>query len=159
MQDLAALRADAGYHARLAGLLHNTSKATLLAERFRALFTLKGLGTDQAVDIVCKAFSGEDSALLKHELAYVLGQMRSTRAVSTLVAVLEDMTENCMVRHEVSSKPERNASLLEMVAPASKGGKHSDSLPRGIAFKPAPRRCCMHTDPCIPYLLFAQGQQ
>jgi HEAT repeat protein len=38
------------------------------------------------------------SALLKHEVAYVLGQVQSAAAVDTLATVLEDEAENPMVR-------------------------------------------------------------
>lgn len=44
--------------------------------------------------------SEEGSALLKHELAYVLGQMRSRLAIDKLSQVLADENENAMVRHE-----------------------------------------------------------
>ena len=70
-----------------------------LAERFRALFTLRGIATPEAIDQICRCFS-DTSALLKHELAYCLGQVQSTRALPTLVRVLEDKGEDPMVRHE-----------------------------------------------------------
>jgi len=44
-----------------------------LKERFRALFTLKNIGGDESVDWISKAFE-DKSALLKHEVAYCLGQ-------------------------------------------------------------------------------------
>lgn len=70
-----------------------------LADRFRALFTLRGLGTQKAIEQICTCFSDE-SSLLKHELAYCLGQIQDPIALSTLVRVLEDRTEDPMVRHE-----------------------------------------------------------
>jgi len=70
-----------------------------LAERFRALFTLRGIATADAVDQICRCFC-DQSALLKHELAYCLGQIQSQRALPTLVRVLRDTTEHPMVRHE-----------------------------------------------------------
>ena len=48
---------------------------TLLAQRFRILFTLKNIGGDEAVKQISQGF-GDSSELLKHELAYVLGQMQ-----------------------------------------------------------------------------------
>ena len=72
-----------------------------LAERFRALFTLRNIATPQAVDQICSCLSTSDpSALLKHELAYCLGQVGEPRALPTLVRVLEDTEEDPMVRHE-----------------------------------------------------------
>jgi deoxyhypusine monooxygenase len=44
----------------------------------------------------------DDSELLKHELAYCLGQIGSPRANETLSNVLEDLSEHEMVRHEVT---------------------------------------------------------
>nr|XP_020476545.1 deoxyhypusine hydroxylase [Monopterus albus]XP_020476546.1 deoxyhypusine hydroxylase [Monopterus albus] len=70
-----------------------------LTRRFRALFTLKNLGGAEAIEWIGKAFTDE-SALLKHELAYCLGQMQDTRAIPTLTAVLKDAQQEPMVRHE-----------------------------------------------------------
>lgn len=70
-----------------------------LQARFRALFTLRGLGGPAAVAWISRGF-GDDSALLKHELAYCLGQMQDARAIPTLVAVLRDPCQEPMVRHE-----------------------------------------------------------
>ncbi|KAH6561422.1 hypothetical protein BSLG_000802 [Batrachochytrium salamandrivorans] len=72
-----------------------------LAKRFRALFTLKSLKSNQAVDIIAQAFC-DPSALLKHELAYVLGQMKNPYAIAPLSAVLHDLTQEPMVRHEAA---------------------------------------------------------
>ncbi|KAM0683232.1 deoxyhypusine hydroxylase [Mitosporidium daphniae] len=81
--------------------LLNANKRVSLQDRFRALFTLKHLANDRSVAIISKAFA-DNSALLKHELAYVLGQMRLTSAVPTLIEVLQNKTENPMVRHEAA---------------------------------------------------------
>lgn len=45
----------------------------------------------------------DESALLKHELAYCLGQMRDESALPTLSTVLATESEDAMVRHEVCS--------------------------------------------------------
>ncbi len=82
----------------LAGAVLNDPTKSL-AERFRALFTLRGVGTSEAVEQICNCFS-DPSALLKHELAYCLGQIRDPKALATLVTVLEDRGEDPMVRHE-----------------------------------------------------------
>lgn len=70
-----------------------------LTRRFRALFTLKNLGGADAIEWISKAFTDE-SALLKHELAYCLGQMQDRRAIPALTAVLKDTRQEPMVRHE-----------------------------------------------------------
>lgn len=70
-----------------------------LKERFRALFTLRNIGGPFAIESIGKCFT-DPSALLKHELAYCLGQMQDTKAIPLLVSVLEDTTQEPMVRHE-----------------------------------------------------------
>ncbi|KAI8586215.1 armadillo-type protein [Geranomyces variabilis] len=91
--------ADAKTYASLNAQLNDP--AVPLAQRFRALFTLKSLNTSQSVEIIAKGFA-DDSALLKHELAYVLGQMRNPCALPALVSVLETLDEDPMVRHEAA---------------------------------------------------------
>ncbi|XP_064252450.1 deoxyhypusine hydroxylase isoform X2 [Passer domesticus] len=70
-----------------------------LPARFRALFTLRNLGGRAAVEWISRAF-GDGSALLKHELAYCLGQMQDEAAIPVLIRVLEDTAQEPMVRHE-----------------------------------------------------------
>jgi len=70
-----------------------------LKDRFRALFTLRNIGGNQAVDEIAACFCDE-SALLKHELAYCLGQMQNSYALPHLIKVLEDESQDVMVRHE-----------------------------------------------------------
>ncbi|XP_050693865.1 deoxyhypusine hydroxylase-like [Eriocheir sinensis] len=70
-----------------------------LKERFRALFTLRGLGGEAAISAISRCFD-DPSALLKHELAYCLGQMGDVRAIPKLIEVLSDSKQEPMVRHE-----------------------------------------------------------
>ena len=69
-------------------------------ERMRALFSLRNNRSNEAIDALCEGFSST-SALLRHELAYVLGQMQNNHAVPKLIEVLSDNDEHVMVRHEV----------------------------------------------------------
>ena len=86
-----------------------TSESDPLARRFRALFSLKHLASLQpptsqsapAIEAIAAAF-GSPSALLKHELAYCLGQSRHTAAIAPLRRVLEDKAEDAMCRHEAA---------------------------------------------------------
>lgn len=98
----------------------NLSGNIPLSQRYRALFTLKNLGkissdsvshlkikdkpevlvSDTAIDIIAQGFT-DPSALLKHELAYVLGQMGNPKAIGILENVLQDQNQDAMVRHEV----------------------------------------------------------
>ena len=70
-------------------------------QRMRALFALRNIGGEEAVDALAAAF-GSASALLKHEIAYVLGQMQDDHAVPHLIERLEDLDEDVMVRHEAA---------------------------------------------------------
>ncbi|KAF8555716.1 ARM repeat-containing protein [Imleria badia] len=85
----------------LEDVLLNTSSRVPLHDRFRALFALGSLKNDDAVAIIAKAFD-DPSALLKHELAYCLGQMKRTSALPILETVLRKADEDPMVRHEAA---------------------------------------------------------
>lgn len=93
---------------KLSACLCDASGSEALDARFRALFSLKGLAaadgarTQAVIDVIAAAFEGNDSALLKHEMAYVLGQIKDVGAMPCLERVLADAKEHAMVRHEVS---------------------------------------------------------
>ncbi|KAK4693247.1 deoxyhypusine monooxygenase, partial [Lecanoromycetidae sp. Uapishka_2] len=86
-----------------------TSEKTPLAVRFRVLFCLKHYASEHpttpytipAIHAIAAAFSSP-SALLKHELAYCLGQTRNLDSVPFLRRVLEDRDEDAMCRHEAA---------------------------------------------------------
>ena len=71
-----------------------------MAERFRALFTLRGQGGQEAINHISRCLLKDSSSLLKHECAYCLGQMKDTRAIEVLKTVLGNISEDPMVRHE-----------------------------------------------------------
>ncbi len=84
-----------------------------LKQRFRCIFTLRNIGGSDAIEALSQGeislgldFSNiqsgfkDTSALLRHEVAYCLGQMEDAGAIEILNKVLEE-DENCMVRHEV----------------------------------------------------------
>jgi len=70
-------------------------------QRMRAVFSLRNQRNDEACLALCSGFKSE-SALLRHEIAYVLGQMQNTAALPTLIERLEDASEHVMVRHEAA---------------------------------------------------------
>ena len=70
-------------------------------QRMRALFALRGIGGKKSVEALADAF-GSNSALLKHEIAYVMGQMQDNNAVPYLIERLVDINEDLMVRHEAA---------------------------------------------------------
>ena len=78
-------------------ILNNSDRP--LKERFRALFTLKNIGGQEAIDEISKSFQ-DKSELLKHEVAYCLGQMGDKNAIPILSSVLKDLNQEPIVRHE-----------------------------------------------------------
>ena len=70
-------------------------------ERMRAVFSLRNERSDEACLALCKGFISS-SALLRHELAYVLGQMQNPVCLPTLTERLVDPNEHVMVRHEAA---------------------------------------------------------
>jgi deoxyhypusine monooxygenase len=96
----------------LSDQLLNSAGTTPLHSRFRALFTLKSicippftsLVSSSIVSTIAAGFSSDrTSALLRHELAYVLGQIGSPLAIPVLEQVLCDVQgQEEMVRHEAA---------------------------------------------------------
>ena len=82
------------------GAILNDSNHSL-AERFRALFTLRGIGSPEAITQISEAFT-DSSSLLKHECAYCLGQIGQSFAIPILLGVLRDTLQEPMVRHEAA---------------------------------------------------------
>ena len=71
-----------------------------LYDRYKALFRMR---EENDVQGLChELLSDKTSALLRHEIAFVLGQMESEQSVSDLCTVLENLNEHPMVRHEVA---------------------------------------------------------
>ena len=70
-------------------------------QRMRALFALRNIGGKDSVEALAAAYESQ-SALLKHEIAYVMGQMQDPHAVPHLIERLEDGEEDVMVRHEAA---------------------------------------------------------
>ena len=105
-----------------------TDQSLPIQDRFRALFTLRSLETNQAaVQALIDALTADSSsldddddgdindahqkrsptlsslhadALFRHEVAFALGQMRAKAATATLISVLKNQREHGMTRHE-----------------------------------------------------------
>ncbi len=75
------------------------SEESPLADRFRAVFVLRNIGGEASINALIGGMK-TDSALLKHEIAYCIGQLEDAYAIPFLTTVLEDKHENSMVRHE-----------------------------------------------------------
>jgi len=70
-------------------------------ERYRAMFSLRNKGGKDCVLQLCLALTNDSSsALLRHEVAYVLGQMQHPASVEALEISLRRKDEHEMVRHE-----------------------------------------------------------
>ncbi|MFO1533209.1 MAG: HEAT repeat domain-containing protein [Thermoplasmatota archaeon] len=90
----------AAYQGKVADLRARlVDPAVPMFQRMRCVFTLRNLGGAAAVEALAAAFS-DPSALLRHEVAYVMGQMQDAHAVPFLTAVLDKPDEHVMVRHE-----------------------------------------------------------
>ncbi len=90
------------------------SEETSLPDKYRCLFTLRSMTAEdhkpsvEAVIALGRALKDErTSALLRHEIAFVIGQLAFGMCASlipscieSLQASVQDSTEHCMVRHE-----------------------------------------------------------
>ena len=85
----------------LSKTLRDESK--MLLERYRCMFTLRNLGGEKAVMALCKALeTDKSSAIMRHEIAFVLGQMASMcdmsyKSIPCLTRILARTEEHGMV--------------------------------------------------------------
>ena len=70
-----------------------------LFDRYKAMFALRNINSDQAVEILANGFK-DDSALFRHEIAFVFGQMRQLSSIPALISRVVDLEESSIVRHE-----------------------------------------------------------
>ncbi|XP_040583055.1 deoxyhypusine hydroxylase [Lepeophtheirus salmonis] len=85
---------------RVGKVLHDKSRP--LKERFRALFTLRSIGGKSSLEWMQKTIKEDSSELLKHEIAYVMGQMQDAEAIEGLISILSDPKMEPIVRHEAA---------------------------------------------------------
>lgn len=83
----------------LSAILQDTSSS--LFTRYRAMFTLRDINNDASALALVGGLS-DASALFRHEVAYVLGQMQRAVTVPGLTASLRNAEEHAMVRHEAA---------------------------------------------------------
>lgn len=80
-----------------------TQEATrLLCDTYKRIFSLRNEVTSEAVDELIGMFGRTDSVLLRHEVAYALGQMQLPHAEPFLKRVLADRSEHPVTRHEAA---------------------------------------------------------
>jgi deoxyhypusine monooxygenase len=73
-----------------------------LFQRYRAMFSLRNMNNDKASLALLEGFNDDSSALFRHEIAYILGQMQRQVTIDGLAKVLENKIEHKMVRHEAA---------------------------------------------------------
>jgi len=74
-----------------------------LFERYRAMFSLRNKGGIDCVEQLCATLvDDQTSALLRHEVAYVLGQLQHESSIEALEIALRNHNEHDMVRHEAA---------------------------------------------------------
>lgn len=71
-----------------------------LFQRYRAMFALRDISSDEALDALGAGLLEGKSALFRHEVAFIMGQLQKPHTVTYLKQSLENSTENEMVRHE-----------------------------------------------------------
>lgn len=71
-----------------------------LFRRYQAMFTLRNINSDESAMALASGLDCPDSALFRHEIAFVLGQMQKAVTTDKLAEALARKTENEMVRHE-----------------------------------------------------------
>ena len=79
-----------------------------LFDRYRAMFALRDLSSPPdlptavpAVKALASGFS-DPSALFRHEIAFVFGQLSHPASIPSLIATLSNSKEESMVRHEAA---------------------------------------------------------
>ncbi|DAZ93536.1 TPA: hypothetical protein N0F65_000152 [Lagenidium giganteum] len=74
-----------------------------MGKRTRAVFYLRTRGQKEDLQVLLTALKNKkDSELMRHELAYVIGQFQDADACETLARIVEDEADDCMVRHEAA---------------------------------------------------------
>ena len=72
-----------------------------LFHRYRAMFSLRDYNNDDSAMALVAGFH-DSSALFRHEIAFVLGQMQRPITIDGLADVLKQKNEHRMVRHEAA---------------------------------------------------------
>lgn len=88
--------------AELEAVLNDASGSSLW-DRYRAMFSLRNIGTVEAVQALCRSLrQDKSSCLFRHEIAFVLGQLEDPSSEAALCEALCDESEHAMVRHEAA---------------------------------------------------------
>ncbi|SOV24080.1 deoxyhypusine hydroxylase [Plasmodium sp. DRC-Itaito] len=80
-------------------------KNDYIEKQMRALYECREVykdDIDEVINILTYALKNNDSILLRHEIAYVIGQISNEKCNNILINLLNDENENIMVRHEAA---------------------------------------------------------
>ncbi|SCM13532.1 deoxyhypusine hydroxylase, putative [Plasmodium chabaudi adami] len=80
-------------------------KNEFIEKQMRALYECREVykdDIDEVLNILTYALENNDSILLRHEIAYVIGQIGNEKNNDLLIRLLSDKDENLMVRHEAA---------------------------------------------------------
>nr|XP_006825683.1 PREDICTED: deoxyhypusine hydroxylase-like [Saccoglossus kowalevskii] len=80
-------------------ILYN--KELSMRERFRGMPSLRDLGGKEVIDSLLTCLD-DPSALLKHEAVFCIGQIQDPYVIPYLINVLEDTSQEQIVRHEAA---------------------------------------------------------
>lgn len=81
------------------------TKNYVVEKQMRALYECREIYKDdieEMIRILVFALNNNDSVLLRHEIAYVLGQISNEKCNNILISLLSDENEHVMVRHEAA---------------------------------------------------------
>jgi len=82
--------------------LLNNHELTIFV-RYKALFKLRNIGTEEAVLAICSSlYDDKNGPLFLHEVCYVLGQLRHPSSIPALKVTLQNKEHHAMVRHEAA---------------------------------------------------------
>jgi len=86
----------------MSGPVHAEETFESCCEKYKQIFVLRNRTDDGAVPALMDLFHSTGSVLLRHEIAYALGQMQVLSAVEFLTGLLEDGAEDPITRHEAA---------------------------------------------------------
>lgn len=87
---------------RAAAVVHPPEHREACCTKYKRIFELRNLNDTTAVAQLISLFHGTASVLLRHEVAYTLGQMQRRDAVPFLDSILSDCDEHPITRHEAA---------------------------------------------------------
>ncbi|GKB13670.1 deoxyhypusine hydroxylase [Tanacetum coccineum] len=96
-------------------------------ERYGALFGLRNQGGDEAVAAIIEPLNAK-SALLRHEVAYVLGQLQNKAASNALSRVLKDVYEHPMVDMKLLRLMQMMSDTIDDVLDDDEAKNETDEL-------------------------------